>query len=196
MKTLNHARPDDVVEKPNPSSNKCCENCLGKAGEWDGVCINSACSCHAKEVCLAPILKDSEDARCPNPKPCKEHEGVTYPWDGPKKNYERDHSHVHCFAQENPPCGFGNSSRGKHCCLCDIVTATPAARPGWEETYDILYADENGNFRPDVNAWGVKDFIRVQLAQATASARKEELEWVKRDHPQDWEIDRRLESLN
>ncbi len=32
-------------------------------------------------------------------------------------NYERDHSHSHCFTQENPPCGI----KGKHrCCLCEM----------------------------------------------------------------------------
>jgi hypothetical protein len=39
----------------------------------------------------------------------KDHkEGVT--------NYERDHSHSHCWEEESPPCGL----KGRHrCCLCE-----------------------------------------------------------------------------
>lgn len=36
--------------------------------------------------------------------------GVSFP------DYERDHSHKHCWESENPPCGI----KGKHrCCLCE-----------------------------------------------------------------------------
>lgn len=85
---------------------------------------------HKSEVCLAPILKDSEDARCPNPKPCKEH--------------------------------------------------TPAARPGgWEQEFDrqlaITFKDQE--LHPAQYGQLIK-WIREFRAQAIASARKEELEWV------------------
>lgn len=37
-------------------------------------------------------------------------------------NYERDHSHIHCYDQDSPPCGL----KGKHrCCLCEKPVPEP-----------------------------------------------------------------------
>ena len=53
-----------------------------------------------------------------------------------------------------------------------------------------IFGDSEGTY--SISKKNLKSFISQQLQKA----RVEELEWIKRDHPQDWEIDRRLAVLN
>lgn len=70
--------------------------------------------------------------------------------DKTKENYERDHSHVHCFESKKPPCG----QRIAHlrCCLCEILnpivtTLLEAEREKGTEHSALLLEQHHDGFK-------------------------------------------------
>lgn len=71
-----------------------------------------------------------------------------------ESNYERDHSHTHCWDQKSPACGQELSKHGQ-CCLCDtpypqnrsdsVTLPDSKSTESWEEEFDKMM--------PESKAW-------------------------------------------
>jgi len=89
-------------------------------------------------------------------------------------NYERNHSHTHCWNQgDRPACGI-TLEKHKQCCLCD----TSMTSQTWRDRFDKEYIA--GNLKIDTVVGGIpfkelKDFIESELSQQ----RKEIVEEIK-----------------
>jgi hypothetical protein len=93
-----------------------------------------------------------------------------------QSNYEQDHSHTHCFNQENPPCGIKGTHR---CCLCE--KAVPNNEPqDWRERFREI---GSGSVRFIATRQEVLDFISQELSTLKQRIKDEVNKLMKDTHP-------------
>ena len=92
-------------------------------------------------------------------------------------NYERNHSHTHCWNQgDRPACGI-TLEKHKQCCLCDTSMTSQTWRDRFNEKFQDCRNGKNsvGLQYVDVPEKSLKDFIQSELSQQ----RKEIVEEIK-----------------
>lgn len=80
-------------------------------------------------------------------------------------DYERNHSHYHCWHQDQPPaCGIP-LEKHTQCCLCDTPFQEEKTTTEWEKEFEKLMPKTSGETMSYGQFCAVRNFIRQLLLQ-------------------------------